>query len=369
MAAVGFQNVSRLSIKRQLNDLLFHSRHSPSPQHQTQSVRCSVRSFCALKWNKVNKHRLLSYHSYIMPKPMHLREGNKASISPSFGCGGEDSFFTTKKNEQLFVGVADGVGSWKPQKAKDAARYSQELMRSAARFTMNGDDHNTSNGEDSNNAPRSMAHFAWHRVSETLQFDGASTLCLVHIGELLEDDGAFQCRLDAFNLGDSGFSVYRHLNDNQMDADYGLIYKSPAQEQGFGIPYQLGSHPTANRVDDGHSVTRLLLKSLDIVVVGSDGLWDNLWDHEMAQIIGDSMASYHRQWNENGNSKGLSFGNFVHRQIVGGGLTHKIMKEAYLSSIDRKKSTPWSVSMTDTVDMVYDGGKPDDITCVVVFIH
>ena len=151
-----------------------------------------------------------------------------------------------------------------------------------------------------------------------------------------------------------------------------MIYKSPAQEQGFGIPYQLGSHPTSNRVDDGQCIHRLLLRSLDIVVVGSDGLWDNLWDHEVAQIIADSMTNYHRQWTEREDlrkSEELSFCNFVHRHIVSGGLTHKIMKEAYLSSIDRKKSTPWSVAMTDTVDMVYNGGKPDDITCIVCFIH
>ncbi len=320
-----------------------------------------------------------------MPKPMHLREGKRASISPSFGCGGEDSFFTTKLSEQLFVGVADGVGSWKPQKAKDAARYSQELMRSGMAY-LDGDRASDEQNEMSSSPiTESMAHFASHRVSQTLRYDGASTLCLVHIGALNDESNlvesnpmesssvdTFQCQLDAFNLGDSGFSVYRHL-DTAADTEYGVVYKSPAQEQGFGIPYQLGSHPTANRLDDGQSVTRILLKSLDIVVVGSDGLWDNLWDHEMAHIISESMASYLRQWKEqsasaNGSGQ-INFGNFVHRQIVGGGLTHKIMKEAYLSSIDRKKSTPWSVAMTDTVDMVYDGGKPDDITCVVVFIH
>ena len=155
--------------------------------------------------DKVNKHRLLSYHSYIMPKPLHLREGNKAQLSSSFGWGGEDSYFTSKystKREQLFVGVADGVGSWKPKKAKDAARYSQELMRSGMAYLSSADNQQIKDHD----VPRSMAHFAWHRVSETLHFDGASTLCLVHFGELPKEN-EYQCQLDAFNLGDSGFCV------------------------------------------------------------------------------------------------------------------------------------------------------------------
>lgn len=339
-----------------------------------------------------------------MPKPVHLREGKRASISNSFGYGGEDSFFTTKWREQLFIGVADGVGSWKPQKAKDAAKYAQELMRSGSHYDHHhGDDHSNDSDHDNDtendNVPQRMAHFAWHRVTDQMQFDGASTLCIVHIAALNDDDNDTdgapnQCQLDAFIVGDSAFCVYRHLKEPQINGlelkgsdssigkessdcserlCYGLFYKSPVQEQGFGIPYQLGSHPTANRVDDGESINRLLLQSRDLVIVGSDGLWDNLWDHEIESIIGDAMTNYHRQYqeeereSENGNE--LSFNNFVHRQIVGGGLTLKLMKEAYLNSIDRKKSTPWSVAMTDTVDMVYNGGKPDDITCVVCFIH
>jgi len=314
-------------------------------------------------------------------------------MSNAFGFGGEDSFFATKRSGQLFVGVADGVGHWRAEKAKDAAKYAQELMRSGLAFLStagsDGDGHDKDDDTESvrtdhpddghfdGNTPRKMAHFAWHRVTERLQFDGASTLCLVDFGWTLSDDidaasssrspsRSIRCRLNAFNLGDSGFCVYR-VRSGQ--SDYELLYRSPAQEQGLGVPYQLGSHPTANAVDDGLSIDDLALHSSDVVVIGTDGLWDNLWDHEIARMISESMAAFYRRWSGEENAETLSFQNFVHRHIVGGGLTHKLVKEAYLCSIDRKKATPWSEAMTNSVDMVYSGGKPDDITCVVVFVH
>ena len=85
------------------------------------------------------------------------------------------------------------------------------------------------------------------------------------------------------------------------------------------------------------------------------------------------MSRYYDKYeNDKNNYNGImisSFSNYVHKNIVSGDLTHKIIKQAYLNSIDRKKETPWSQAMTQTVDMVYNGGKQDDITCVVVFIH
>ena len=59
----------------------------------------------------------------------------------------------------------------------------------------------------------------------------------------------------------------------------------------------------------------------------------------------------------------------MHAKIIGGDLTHKLMKQAHLNSNDKAKSTPWSTAMTETVDMIYNGGKQDDMTCVVLFVH
>eukprot|EP00485_Elphidium_margaritaceum_P015751 CAMPEP_0202733606 /NCGR_PEP_ID=MMETSP1385-20130828/188255_1 /ASSEMBLY_ACC=CAM_ASM_000861 /TAXON_ID=933848 /ORGANISM="Elphidium margaritaceum" /LENGTH=302 /DNA_ID=CAMNT_0049399943 /DNA_START=757 /DNA_END=1665 /DNA_ORIENTATION=- len=293
----------------------------------------------------------------------------------------------------FFIGVADGVGSWKPKKACDAAHYAQELMLSGIKFLDNATQKDILiNGSESATTTTSSKFDATHNtlsqkiaanssqyVNETMHFDGASTLCIVNICEYNVDQ--FKCQLNGYVLGDSGFCVYRHRHPSLVPVEpdtkgddeccYECIYVTPAQIQGFGIPYQLGSHPTANTVEDGYSLKHFNLQSRDIVIVGSDGLWDNLYQNEISEMICGTMTKYYKNWCrecEERNSD-IYFNDFVHAQIVNGDLNHKIMKQAYQNSLDRQKTTPWSEQMTQTVDMVYNGGKPDDITCVVVFIH
>ena len=340
-----------------------------------------------------NKNRLFSYYSYCIPKPIHIKNKNFGKITNDFGYAGEDSFFTFKLNQSplsplFFIGVADGVGSWKPKKAKDAANYSQQLMLSGIKYLSskefninninnnnNNNNNNSDNDDNYNNLSHLIASNSSKYVNKLMKFDGASTICIVNIMENNKSSSSiYKCQLNAFNLGDSGFSIYRY-NENNNNNCYNIIYKSPAQEQGFGIPYQLGSHPTANSIDDGYCLHHFNLKSFDIIIVGSDGLWDNLFDDEISNIICLTMSRYFDQYknnnnnNNNNNDNYLTFNNYVHSKIVKGDLTHIIIKQAYLNSIDRKKETPWSQAMTQTVDMVYNGGKQDDITCVVVFIH
>lgn len=332
-----------------------------------------------LSSSSANKARALSYHSYCIPKTQHIRKHNLGKVENSFGFGGEDSFFALKARRSngrrsVYVGVADGVGSWRAKKAKDAARYAQELMRGGMEFvrqlqTQNKDtdtDTDTADSDsDSEGTPRRIAEFAAQRVNEQLGIVGASTLCVLSV-----DSNDSTRELSAFNLGDSAFCIYREEAEQ-----YGLIYRSTPQEQGFGVPYQLGSHETANRVEDGCSLQKFALHSGDVVVLGTDGLWDNMWEHEVADIICGAMTLYRQKWtteqerDADGDVEPLSFCNFVHAKIVGGDLTHKLMKQAHLNSNDKAKCTPWSTAMTETVDMVYNGGKQDDITCIVLFVH
>ena len=59
----------------------------------------------------------------------------------------------------------------------------------------------------------------------------------------------------------------------------------------------------------------------------------------------------------------------MHRYMLDGKITHRLMRQAYENSQDKNGVTPWSLYMTDTVEMIYSGGKHDDITCAVIYIH
>ena len=43
-----------------------------------------------------------------------------------------------------------------------------------------------------------------------------------------------------------------------------------------------------------------------------------------------------------------------------------VVSAAYAASMDKRRTTPYSLAATENFDMVYSGGKKDDITAVVV---
>ena len=64
-----------------------------------------------------------------------------------------------------------------------------------------------------------------------------------------------------------------------------------AQQHSFNCPYQLASPtkwPEADKPEDADMYEVELLPG-DIVVLGSDGLFDNMWNHEMEVIVRDHI--------------------------------------------------------------------------------
>ena len=84
----------------------------------------------------------------------------------------------------------------------------------------------------------------------------------------------------------------------------------------------------------------------DALVLGSDGLWDNLHDSEVAAAV---------QAGVDANAPPAA----IARAIAGA---------AFERSVNKRGSTPYSAAATEVFDMVYSGGKRDDITVLVVLI-
>jgi len=103
---------------------------------------------------------------------------------------------------------------------------------------------------------------------------GGSTLVLAR---LLPGEGG-RGVLEGCNLGDSGYMVFRNGRK---------VFESPSQSHGFNMPYQFAQvteFPESDTARDAE-VMRFEVQEGDVVVAGSDGLWDNLWDHEIADEI------------------------------------------------------------------------------------
>ena len=67
---------------------------------------------------------------------------------------------------------------------------------------------------------------------------------------------------------------------------------SQVQQHSFNCPYQAGSprlHPNSNTANDAE-VYELDLQEGDLVVMATDGVFDNLWDRDLEKILGSCYA-------------------------------------------------------------------------------
>ena len=132
------------------------------------------------------------------------------------------------------------------------------------------------------------------------------------------------------------------LSFQAQNLDLELKYKSGQLEHEFGRPYQLGHHANSSRVEDADLVSFYVTPG-DIVVMGSDGLLDNLNEDEIKGALSQLLAA--------GAGPGV--------------MVQTLLKMAFEASMDRKRITPYSQGASDAFNMVYNGGKPDDISVLV----
>eukprot|EP00250_Pteridium_aquilinum_P010927 c19720_g1_i1 orf=887-2500(+) len=225
--------------------------------------------------------------------------------------GGEDAYFICPE-KQVF-GVADGVGGW-AEMGVDSGEYARKLMCEsliAAREEPTG--------------CVDTARVLKKAYSKTT-CRGSSTACIL----ALSDNG-----LQAVNLGDSGFLVVRNGR---------MIFKSPAQQHYFNFPFQLESYGAGDPVSAAECFV-VEVAAGDVIITGTDGLFDNLFAAEMETIVVQATWS------------GMSPDSTA-QQI------------AYLArqrAKDCNRQTPFSAA-AQNAGYSFHGGKMDDITVIVSYV-
>mmetsp|Transcript_72931 Transcript_72931/g.89454 ORF Transcript_72931/g.89454 Transcript_72931/m.89454 type:complete len:325 (-) Transcript_72931:81-1055(-) len=296
--------------------------------------------------NNSSKSRKFSYYGYCIPKKTYLMRNIYGKNSNEYGFAGEDSYFTflTKDKinniESLYVGIFDGVGSGKKETQNESAKFSQSLTQECLNILSN----------DGNIDSKVLSINAYNNSMKYID-KGASTVLVMKL--MCNGDNI---KYNSFNIGDCQYAIFRGNGNNE----YKLNSISVPQIQAFGIPNQIGAFKSSVNISNGEYINNDKdINKDDIIVIGSDGLWDNLFYNDIENII-----SYNMQYKSNTN-------NNTHNYIRSGDLAHQLIKNAYQNSIETKKTiiTPWSQYMTDVMEMVYSGGKEDDITCITVYIH
>ena len=260
--------------------------------------------------------------------------------------GGEDSCFIHSETNSF--GVADGVGGWS-KRGIDSGDYSRHLMENA-RIKCG-----ILAGKKNPIDPKEVMRYAWSNSNEA----GSSTALIATMGR----NGI----LHYANLGDSGLMVLRHNHDDS----YVKLIQTEAQVHGFNCPFQLCAPITkifypntlSNDVEEAQTGS-VQLKVNDVVIIASDGIFDNLWPIDIIKIVNAEM----KQDTEVA-SKAKS-------------IAQQLCTEAEKIGVTKNILTPFQESFTKNENMleekalkvkdgkkytkkIYKGGKRDDNTAVV----
>jgi protein phosphatase PTC7 len=170
----------------------------------------------------------------------------------------------------MFKWIADGVGGWR-ETGVDPGDYSRSLMRVACDFF---EDRISRPSSSDTKQLEELAREAISVAHQKARMPGSSTICILTISPQ-------QKFVSAANLGDSGFAVIRNGT---------VVFQTPPLQHFFDCPLQLGCCP--DFVDATDFPSDALTYSLnvtpgDVIVMGSDGLWDNCRMDEIVQLLPD----------------------------------------------------------------------------------
>ncbi|KAL7152224.1 hypothetical protein ABFS83_04G082700 [Erythranthe nasuta] len=246
----------------------------------------------------------LSIGTHLIPHPDKVEKG------------GEDAFFVSSHGGGV-IAVADGVSGW-AEKDVNPALFSRELMTNASIFVQDQEvDYN----------PRNLIRKA-HAATTSI---GSATAVVA----MLERNGT----LKIANVGDCGLRVIRKGQ---------IVYSTSPQEHYFDCPYQLSSEAIGQTFLDA-TVTTVELMEEDTIVVGSDGLFDNVFDREIVSVLNSC---------NNVSDAAKALANLAHNHSKDTSFDSPYSQEARTQGFD----VPWWKKI---MGMKLTGGKLDDVTVIV----
>jgi protein phosphatase PTC7 len=307
----------------------------------------------------------------------------------------EDSWFVSQvllpdeRGENLrnavYLGVADGVGSWR-QYGVDPREFSHKLMEECKNILAEASANATLGGKKFRRmiSPPEILAQAHERVKAD-NIIGSTTACVA-----LFDNVRHQLHFS--NLGDSGIIVLRHIDSDvagslkrdretprsDRKSDLRVAFVSQQQLKSFNHPFQLGWTGRELDESEGHSfktakdscTTSIHVRRGDIIIMATDGLFDNLevddiaqtaleWEQQYGFIRGGDIMARERRW-AMGNSLTVLSSEVIED------LATKLCKQAREKSLDPTTDSPFAILAKEN-DIMWSGGMPDD--CTVIAMH
>lgn len=222
--------------------------------------------------------------------------------------GGEDAWH----GEEEVIAVADGVGGWSSH-GVDPGIYSRMLMRHLARLFASRKAYFSQN-------PKELLIQAARSNTER----GTSTFIVAALDPV-------KPLLRVASIGDSGYMILSPMPDG-----YRKVFRSVEQQHDFNFPYQVGTNgdDPIMAVNSTHPTS-----AGDLLIVASDGLFDNMFDEAIVDMVNKNRDSVKS-------------------------IAEELVKRAFALSIRKDYDSPFAIHARK-YGMDFTGGKNDDITVIV----
>ncbi|KAF8820527.1 serine/threonine specific protein phosphatase, partial [Cardiosporidium cionae] len=315
----------------------------------------------------------LHYGGNMIPHPEKLNDGadayfstpiegkNSGEVKPMFEKIEVFDLLCYCVDSTVCVGVADGVGEWESI-GLNPRLFAEELMQGCSEAFLNY------NGDES--AIEEKAMNILQRGYDSTRSFGSSTALIVCLDEKGE-------RIGVSNLGDSTMILLHPQRSDNMSC----VYRTKEQQHQFNCPYQLSRLPKpedyeALKAEGKDLLVRVLQKSTmlpqdtpvmasscelkvtegDLIILGTDGVFDNLYDFEICDLANLALSPF----------EGL----LVQRPDMITSprtLATAIAEAASYRSKDMAAKTPFMKHAREC-GTNYIGGKLDDITVVACWV-
>jgi len=217
----------------------------------------------------------------------------------SYSCG-EDAYFISPSSNTM--GVADGVSAWSAYALGNSAYIAYYLMSNAKILADKGATNTLEMVRDAFNGV-----WALYEKKKMQIPNGSATVCLVKLSDEEEDTAeggiAKKTTVQYSNLGDSMLMLIRPERFDDMNVNLRIIHQSNKlyaleQVNGTPVPLQLCFYPYQGRrgtgapeqVDKSETVV-VPVRQGDIIIVATDGLWDNISADEILKHTANVFAA------------------------------------------------------------------------------
>jgi protein phosphatase PTC7 len=273
-----------------------------------------------------------------------------------------------------YMGVADGVGSWR-EYGVDPREFSHRLMEECENILTEAAAKATLGGGKFRRVitPTEILSQAYEKV-KAADVVGSSTACVALFDNLRH-------QLHFSNLGDSGIIVLRHIDSDvagslkrdrtprsERKSDLRVAFVSQQQLKSFNHPFQLGW--TGDELEEGESASfkkasdsctsSIHLRRGDIIIMATDGLFDNVdveeiasialdWEQKHGFIRGGDIIARERRW-----AMGNSLTVISNESLPE--LAEELALKARENSLDTSLDSPFAILAKEN-DIMWSGGK------------